>query len=113
MKEKLPSNLFWLLVLIRFLGRYYLALPAAILLLFAIGSFPCLVISLLLISVNFVLSVSDARILQRQLQGQDAKSVVFRNSRTAQQDNESAPDIIDVEAFDKDPDDNDSGNPYT
>ena len=111
MNEKMPSNLFWMIFLIKFLGRFYLALPGAILLLFGLGSFRCLVIALLLLSVNAVLSFSDARILQRQLQDQGEKNIIFRSTRTARPDDDSAPSIIDVEAVDNDPDD-DSGDSY-
>lgn len=110
MKNQFSSNIFWMLVLIKFLSRFYLAFPAFLLLLFGIGSFPCLVIGLLLTSVNFVLSVSDARILKRTMEEGGSSPIIFTNSMGGQnvRPDDSAPDIIDVEATERDYDDDDN-----
>jgi len=108
MKYKITPDIFWISVLFNFFRRYYLAFPGLILLLLGIGSFPCLVIGLLMLSVNFVLSISDAAILKKHLESQDFDPRSFHKPMYYDK-NDSSMHFIDVDATERDADDD--GNP--
>ena len=114
MKPKLPPFLFWFGFLLRFfVSRFYLAVPGLILLLFGIGSRTCLVLGLLMLSVDAVFSFSDQMILKRSFENPennpqlDSLNKVFNVPEQHPESDSSEGDYIDVEATETDLDDHD------
>ena len=106
---KLPSFIFWFGFLLRFfISRFYLAVPGLILLLFGIGSRTCLVLGLLMLSVDAVFSFSDQMIMKRSFEDPnnnpplDTRFTRFNVPDQHPEYDGSDGDYIDVEATETD-----------
>ena len=104
MKQEYPKFLFWMGLILKFFSRYYLALPALLLLFFGLGSITLFLIGLALFAVNFGIAYFEQwktkRAFEQSSEDPQLESMrsMFMGNDWQNPPKQTTGDVIDVDA---------------